>query len=57
MGRKLTGHKRGVWDVRFSWIDKRIASCSGDRTVRVWNVTTGDCLRVLEDHFALTLKV
>jgi U3 small nucleolar RNA-associated protein 13 len=57
MGRKLLGHKRGIWDVRFSPVDRRLASCSGDRTVRIWNVGSGECLRVLEGHLAATLKV
>ncbi len=57
MGRKLLGHKRGIWDVRFSPVDRRLASCSGDRTVRIWNAGSGECLRVLEGHLAATLKV
>ena len=55
--RVLSGHKRGIWDIRFSPVDKRLASCSGDRTVRVWNTATGECLRTLEGHLAAALRV
>ena len=56
-GKKLLGHKRGIWDVKFSPVDKVLASCSGDRSVRIWNISTGSCVRVLEGHMAAVLKV
>ena len=27
-----------------------IASCSIDKTIRLWNVITGECLNILEGH-------
>jgi len=33
-------HKRGVWDVEFSPIDKLLASASGDGTIKIWNLDT-----------------
>jgi serine/threonine-protein kinase len=40
-GRKLTGHDGAVTGLSFSANGKRLASCAKDRTVRVWDVTTG----------------
>ena len=30
--------------------DGRLASCSGDESVRVWDVSTGECVKTLEGH-------
>ena len=30
--------------------DGRLASCSKDRSVRVWDVGTGECVQTLEGH-------
>jgi U3 small nucleolar RNA-associated protein 13 len=42
----LKGHKRGVWSVKFSDRDRVVATASGDRTVKLWSVEGGDCLKV-----------
>jgi WD40 repeat protein len=43
----LKGHEDAVIAVAFSPEDSLIASCSGDRTILVWDVTTGDQKHVL----------
>ena len=44
----LPGHARGfIYDVAFTRDSKRVASCSSDKTVRVWNVVTGQQVHVL----------
>jgi U3 small nucleolar RNA-associated protein 13 len=40
------GHKRGVWSVRFSPTEKSLATASGDRTIKLWNITDFSCLKV-----------
>lgn len=50
-------HKRGVWDMAFSPFEKVLASVSGDRIIKVWNIEDGSLLHSLEGHVAAVLKV
>jgi len=52
----LMGHKRGVWKVVFSPIDKVLVSCSGDRTMKLWSVTDYSQLRTFDGHTASVLS-
>jgi WD40 repeat protein len=47
------GHDSWVRSVAFSSDSETLISGSDDRTVKLWNVRTGECLKRLED---LTLK-
>lgn len=66
----LRGHKRGVWSVRFAPKDSPLinsesgssskgllASGSGDRTVKLWSLSTYSCILTLEGHSNSVLKV
>ncbi|KAK2949283.1 putative U3 small nucleolar RNA-associated protein 13 [Blattamonas nauphoetae] len=53
----LKGHRRGIWALSFSHIDRLLASASGDSTIRVWNLADYSCLRVLEGHSGAVLNV
>ncbi|GMH67829.1 hypothetical protein TrRE_jg8821, partial [Triparma retinervis] len=53
----LKGHKRGVTDVAFSDSDRVVATASGDRTVKVWELRTGRCARTLMGHGQGVTKV
>jgi WD40 repeat protein len=46
----LEGHSGSVHSVVFSRDGSRLASGSGDKTVRVWDVQTGQCQHTLEGH-------
>ncbi|MEG4839132.1 nSTAND1 domain-containing NTPase [Microcoleus sp. B9-D4] len=39
--KNLTGHTDAVYDVNWSPVKNTVVSCSGDGTVRLWDVTTG----------------
>ena len=39
----LEGHSTLVWSVAFSHDSKLLASASADRTVRIWDASTGSC--------------
>ena len=68
----LRGHKRGVWSIRFAPANAPpinlsdggtsssrglLASASGDRTVKVWSLSTYTCLLTFEGHSNSVLKV
>lgn len=45
---RLSGHTAFVNALAFSPDGRRIASGSRDKTVRIWDVTTGECIRIIE---------
>ena len=44
----LEGHSSSVRSVAFSPNSARLASASGDRTVKIWDASSGKCLQTLE---------
>ncbi|KAH6625330.1 HET-R [Boeremia exigua] len=46
----LEGHSDGVTSVAFSHDSSKLASASWDRTVKVWDASSGACLQTLEGH-------
>lgn len=43
--------------MEFSPIDRCLASCSGDRTVKLWSIADLSCLRTFQGHTASVLSV
>ena len=52
--RTLTGHKDSVKSVAMSADGQMLASGSSDKTIKLWNLKTGDLLRILTGHRTLT---
>ena len=48
--RRLQGHTGSVYGISVSPDEKYLASASEDKTVRLWEVATGQQIRVLEGH-------
>src|SRR5204863_97940 len=46
----LEGHSGDVRSVAFSHDSARLASASGDRTVKIWDASSGECLQTREGH-------
>ncbi|KLO20068.1 WD40 repeat-like protein [Schizopora paradoxa] len=51
------GHKRGVWTVKFGRFDKVLATGSGDKTVKLWNLDDFSCVKTFEGHTNSVLRV
>ena len=49
--RTLRGHSGSIGRIAWSPDGQMIASPSSDRTVRLWDVETGDCVRTLRHYF------
>lgn len=46
----LRGHSGMVSFLNWSRNDKRLLSCGNDRTIRLWDIKTGECAHVFEKH-------
>ena len=53
----LTGHKRGIWSAVFSKLEQVVATGSGDKTIKLWSLSTGACLRTFQGHTSSVLKL
>lgn len=52
----LKGHKSGIWDIQFAPTEQLLCSASGDKTCKVWNVGSGECLATLQGHATALVK-
>jgi WD40 repeat protein/transcriptional regulator with XRE-family HTH domain len=44
------GHTDSIWSLAFSSDERRLISSGDDRTIRIWDSTTGACLKILTGH-------
>ena len=44
----LRGHGASVWRVCVSADGKRLLTCSGDRTLKLWDTHSGECLQIFK---------
>ncbi|KAK7058535.1 U3 small nucleolar RNA-associated protein 13 [Paramarasmius palmivorus] len=51
------GHKRGVWTVKFGREEKVLATGSGDKTIKLWNLDDFSCVKTFEGHTNSVLRV
>ncbi|KAJ6520095.1 U3 small nucleolar RNA-associated protein [Mycena sanguinolenta] len=51
------GHKRGVWAVKFGRAERVLATGSGDKTVKLWNLDDFTCVKTFEGHTNSVLRV
>ncbi|KAL0576700.1 U3 small nucleolar RNA-associated protein 13 [Marasmius crinis-equi] len=51
------GHKRGVWTVKFGREEKVLATGSGDKTIKLWNLEDFSCVKTFEGHTNSVLRV
>lgn len=55
--RTLQGHADVVWSVAPSFDSQTIVSSSGDKTIKVWNLLTGELLRTISGNTDYVLDV
>ncbi|EIW72892.1 hypothetical protein TREMEDRAFT_42066 [Tremella mesenterica DSM 1558] len=51
------GHRRGVWTVKFSKVDRIVASGAADRSVKLWSLDDFTCLKTFEGHTNSVLRI
>ncbi|CEM35908.1 unnamed protein product [Vitrella brassicaformis CCMP3155] len=44
------GHRKTVWNICFSPVDRVLASASGDGTARIWNLKDYTCVKTFQGH-------
>ena len=50
-------HDETIWSVAITTDNSSVVSGSHDRTVRIWDVTSGQCVRTLEGHSDIVFAV
>ncbi|VDM53279.1 unnamed protein product [Angiostrongylus costaricensis] len=53
----LSGHRRGVGDVKFSPNSLKAASSSGDMTIKIWSLSEKICLQTLNGHNSAVFRI
>jgi WD40 repeat protein len=56
MPKTIKGHTEKIWTVAFN-NDNLLASGSSDKSIRIWDVNTGNCLTILKGHLSYVRSV
>ena len=46
----MEGHSNYIYSIAFSPDGTKIISGSSDKTIKIWDANTGQCLKTLEGH-------
>jgi len=46
----MKGHEKYIYGLVLSLDKKILFSCSADKTVRVWEIETANCIKIIKDH-------
>ena len=46
----MRGHFGGVNNLEMTLASNHLVSCSEDKTIRIWNLSSNQCIRVLKGH-------
>jgi len=46
----LEGHTQGISDISWSSDSRYICSASDDKTIKIWDMSTGEMLKTLKGH-------
>ena len=57
LAKTLTGHTNMIWSVAISPDGKTLVSSSGDKTIKIWNLQTGELKTTLTGHTSMVLSV
>lgn len=51
------GHEKEISDIDINYENTILASGSCDKTIRIWNLRTTECLTILHAHSAMVTSV
>jgi WD40 repeat protein len=46
----LNGHTNSIYALEMTQMTRFLVSCSADETIRLWDLTTGNCVKTLHGH-------
>lgn len=53
----LKGHRRGLWDIKFSKYEKKVITSSGDKTLKLWSLNDYQIEQSFEGHTNSVQKI